>query len=198
MTAVTTGTRRSSRRTLHPGGTAERIATRLPRTWLVVAAAMPLVLRAAWGALVVARDAGTRGASIGTQAHDFALADLDGNPVRLADLRGRPVLVNFWASWCVPCREEAPHLARFDREMKERARLVGVDFQDAKDDALAFVREFGWRFPNVRDPQGELASRYGLAGLPTTYVIDADGRIAKALSGAQTFEGLVRAVEEVE
>jgi cytochrome c-type biogenesis protein len=113
-------------------------------------------------------------------------------------MRGKPVVVNFWASWCVPCRKEAPHLARFDRELKERARLVGVDFQDAKSDALTFVREFGWRFPNVRDPQGELASRYGLAGLPTTYVIDADGRIAKALNGEQTFESLVRAVEEVE
>jgi cytochrome c biogenesis protein CcmG/thiol:disulfide interchange protein DsbE len=119
-------------------------------------------------------------------------------PVRLADIRGTPVLVNFWASWCVPCRKEAPHLARFDREMKQRAQLVGVDFQDAKSDALAFIREFGWRFPNVRDPQGKLASRYGLAGLPTTYVVDADGRLAKALSGEQTFESLVDAVEEVE
>jgi cytochrome c biogenesis protein CcmG/thiol:disulfide interchange protein DsbE len=119
-------------------------------------------------------------------------------PVTLAELRGKPVVVNFWASWCLPCREEAPHLARFDREMKERAGLVGVDFQDARSDALAFVREFGWRFPNRRDPNGALASRYGLVGLPTTYVLDAEGRVAKALSGAQTFEILVRAVEELE
>ncbi|MGH3032751.1 MAG: TlpA family protein disulfide reductase [Gaiellaceae bacterium] len=119
-------------------------------------------------------------------------------PVTLAELRGTPVVINFWASWCVPCREEAPHLARFDREMKERARLVGVDFQDVKSDALAFIREFGWRFPNRSDLNGALASRYGLVGLPTTYVVDADGRVAKALSSEQTFESLVRAVEEVE
>jgi cytochrome c biogenesis protein CcmG/thiol:disulfide interchange protein DsbE len=129
--------------------------------------------------------------------------ELDGDwivppPVRLAELRGRPVIVNFWASWCVPCRAEAPELARFDREMGERAHLVGVDFQDAKEDALAFIREFRWRFPNVRDPRGTLAGRYGLAGLPTTYVIDAQGRIARSLTGAQTFEKLMRAVREVE
>jgi cytochrome c biogenesis protein CcmG/thiol:disulfide interchange protein DsbE len=123
---------------------------------------------------------------------------LVGRPVRLAELRGNPAVINVWASWCVPCRKEAPEFARFDREMRARARLVGIDFQDAKRDALAFIREFGWRFPNVRDPHGKLVSRYGVAGLPTTYVIDPQGRIARTLTGAQTFEKLVRAVEEVE
>jgi cytochrome c biogenesis protein CcmG, thiol:disulfide interchange protein DsbE len=117
-------------------------------------------------------------------------------PVRLADLRGTPVVINFWASWCVPCREEAPELARFDREMRGRAQLVGVAFQDAKPDALAFVREFRWRFPNLRDPQGGLAARYGLAGLPTAYVVDRQGRIARTLTGAQTYAKLRQAVDE--
>jgi peroxiredoxin len=82
--------------------------------------------------------------------------------------------------------------------MRSHARLVGVDFQDAKDDALAFVREFGWRFPNVRDPQGKLASRYRLVGLPTTYVLDRQGRIARSMTGAQTYEKLRQAVEEAD
>jgi cytochrome c biogenesis protein CcmG/thiol:disulfide interchange protein DsbE len=123
---------------------------------------------------------------------------LVGPPVRIGDLRGKPALINVWASWCVPCRKEAPELARFDREMRARARLIGIDFQDAEADARAFIREFGWRFPNVRDPHGTLASRYEAAGLPTTYVIDPQGRIARTLTGAQTFEKLVRAVVEVE
>lgn len=123
---------------------------------------------------------------------------LVGPPVRLAELRGKPVVINVWASWCVPCREEAPELARFDRELRGRARLVGIDFQDARSDALAFIREFSWRFPNLADPQGRLAARYGLVGLPTTFVVDPEGRIARALTGAQTYGTLVRAVEEVE
>jgi len=123
---------------------------------------------------------------------------LVGPPVRLTELRGKPVLINVWASWCVPCRKEAPELVRFDRQMRDRARLVGIDFQDARGDALAFIREFDWRFPNVADPQGRLASRYGLVGLPTTFVVDPEGRIARSLTGAQSFEAFVRAVEEVE
>ena len=115
--------------------------------------------------------------------------------VSLAALRGAPVVVTFWASWCDPCRREAPDLARFARERPGGAHLVGVNYQDRKSDALAFVREFDWRFSNVRDPTGKLGDRYGIPGLPTTYVIDTRGRIAARLTGAQTVADLRRAVE---
>jgi thiol-disulfide isomerase/thioredoxin len=115
--------------------------------------------------------------------------------VSLGALRGAPVVVNFWASWCVPCRREAPDLARFARQRPAGARLVGVNYRDRTPDALAFVREFDWRFPNVRDPAGKLGDRYAIPGLPTTYVIDAQGRIAARLTGAQTVAQLTRAVE---
>jgi cytochrome c biogenesis protein CcmG/thiol:disulfide interchange protein DsbE len=168
-----------------------------------------------WGTVAIAAGALTAGLLLGSPRGDPAgLAEatpaarklapelegkwLVGPPVRLAELRGTPVLINVWASWCVPCRKEAPELARFDREMRDRARLVGIDFQDAKQDALAFIREFDWRFPNVADPQGRVATRYGLVGLPTTFVLDRQGRIARALTGAQSFEEFVGAVEQVE
>ena len=175
----------------------------LTRRRLAFAVAIALAAAAVAGGLLLAAPEAEVGASGSVPAAERRLApELEGNwlvppPVRLADLRGKPVVINFWASWCVPCRKEAPELARFDHELRRRAQLIGVDFQDAKGDALAFVREFGWRFPNVRDPQGKLASRYGLAGLPTTCVLDRKGRIARRLTGAQTYETLRQAVEDV-
>jgi cytochrome c biogenesis protein CcmG, thiol:disulfide interchange protein DsbE len=175
----------------------------LSRRRLALAAAIALAAAAVAAGLLLAAPGAEVNSSGSTRSAERRPApELEGQwlvppPVRLADVRGTPVVINFWASWCVPCRKEAPELARFDRELRDQAQLVGVDFQDAKRDALAFVREFGWRFPNVRDPQGELASRYGLAGLPTTYVLDRQGRIARTMTGAQTYEKLWRAVEEV-
>jgi cytochrome c biogenesis protein CcmG/thiol:disulfide interchange protein DsbE len=174
----------------------------LSRRRLALVAAIALAASAVAAALLLAAPGAEVGAGGSPPAAQRRPApELDETwlvppPVRLVGLRGKPVVINFWASWCVPCREEAPELARFDRELRGRAQLVGVDFQDAKQDALAFVREFGWRFPNVRDPQGKLAGRYGLAGLPTTYVLDREGRIARTMAGAQTYEKLRRAVEE--
>jgi cytochrome c biogenesis protein CcmG/thiol:disulfide interchange protein DsbE len=176
----------------------------MPVRLVVVAALAPALVALGAGLLVSRDDTETAAGDTAIPAEKRRTApQLEGEvlvppPIRLAQLRRKPVVVNFWASWCVPCRKEAPELARFANEMKPRAQLVGVNFQDAKRDALAFVREFRWRFPNVRDPQGRLALRYRLIGLPTTYVIDREGRIARALAGEQRFDSLRRAVEEVE
>src|SRR4051794_20617838 len=76
---------------------------------------------------------------------------LDGKPFSLQKLRGRPVVLNFWASWCVPCKEEAPQLAQVARDYAGRAQLVGVDVTDHTDKALRFARSHGWRYPIVAD-----------------------------------------------
>jgi cytochrome c biogenesis protein CcmG/thiol:disulfide interchange protein DsbE len=174
----------------------------LSRRRLALAAAIAIAAGAVTAGLLLAKPGPEVRAGSPPAAERRPAPDLTGEwlvppPVRVAALRGTPLVINFWASWCVPCRKDAPELARFHRGLRGRAQLVGVNFQDAKRDALAFVREFGWRFPNVRDPRGTLAARYGVAGLPTTYVVDRQGRIARMLSGAQTYETLRRAVEEV-
>ena len=125
------------------------------------------------------------------------------NPPRvdLAELRGKPAFVNFWASWCHPCEQEAPELERFARGLHGRARLVGVDWGDDLGNARAFVREHRWTFPVLRDGSDQVGNSYGLGGLPTTFVLDEGGRIVETLRGPQTqadLEGALRSVDETE
>jgi cytochrome c biogenesis protein CcmG/thiol:disulfide interchange protein DsbE len=119
---------------------------------------------------------------------------LTGSRVDLASLRGRPAIVNFWASWCGPCRREAPELAQLSRQLGQRATLVGVDWSDGAGSAKDFVRQYGWRFPVLRDPDGSVGNRFGINGLPTSFVLDAQGRIVATLRGPQTVDSFQRAL----
>ena len=114
----------------------------------------------------------------------------------LASLRGKPALVNFWASWCGPCDKEAPELRRFTRLLDGRGTLVGVDWNDGLGGARRFIRKNGWTFPNLRDADGVVGNRYGLSGLPNTFVLDSRGRIVKVLRGPQTAADFDRALRE--
>lgn len=95
----------------------------------------------------------------------------------LTTLHGTPVLVNFWASWCGPCREEAPLLASADQTYGDRVQFVGVDIIDARGSARAFMRESGWTYPSVFDPTGAIRDGLGLIGQPVTLFYDADGNL---------------------
>ena len=121
---------------------------------------------------------------------------LTGKPVNLAELRGKPALINFWASWCGPCRKEAPELRRFSRTLDGKARLVGVDYTDDAATARAFARQAGWAYPLLRDPNGTYGDRYGLNGLPATAVLDPKGRIVALLKGPQSVETLQAALAD--
>jgi cytochrome c biogenesis protein CcmG/thiol:disulfide interchange protein DsbE len=111
--------------------------------------------------------------------------------VSVADLSGRPAIVHYWASWCVPCRQEAHELARLARQIGDRGRLVGVDVADRRADALAFARRHGWHFPNLAEGADTSSQNSDIVGLPMTLIVDAQGEVATTLYGPQTARRLL-------
>jgi cytochrome c biogenesis protein CcmG/thiol:disulfide interchange protein DsbE len=140
----------------------------------------------------------TGGASSKRPAPELPGQVLSGRPVELASLRGRPALINFWASWCRPCKQEAPELERFAMTLGDRGSLVGVDWNDRADNARAFVAESHWTYPVLRDPDGDVGNAYGLRGLPTTFVLDSSGHIVETLRGPQTVASLGQGLSSVD
>lgn len=121
---------------------------------------------------------------------DFELPRLDGGELSSDELRGSPVVMNFFASWCAPCREEAPLLERTWRSYKEDGvRFVGVDIQDTGRNARRFVREFGITYPVVRDEDQKLARALNVYGLPQTFFIDEDWRMLTSVEGRRLGAG---------
>jgi cytochrome c biogenesis protein CcmG, thiol:disulfide interchange protein DsbE len=112
----------------------------------------------------------------------------EGADVSLDDLRGRTVVLNFWASWCEPCEGEAPILDEVAARYRGSgdAVVLGLDVQDLTDEALAFAREFGISYPSLREAGDDAYRAYELTGVPETFVIDPDGRIALKLAGPVT------------
>ena len=165
----------------------------VPRRWLIAGAVLPLLLLAGWAMLLVGRGAPASGAQIGQVAPDFALADLDGNPIRLADLRGRPVIVNFWASWCGPCVEEFPLLksAQVAHEADGLA-VVGVVFRDNSEAARDFLLRMDAGWPAAMDPGGRVAESFGMRAPPETFFIDRDGVVRGRQIGQLTGADLER------
>jgi len=129
-------------------------------------------------------DAASRGER--PQAPDFTLERLDRDgELTLSSLRGKAVVVNFWASWCGPCKEEAPFLEQvWQQNRKRELVVVGLDAKDFRGDARRFARRFGLTFPIVFDGPGDTANDFGVTGFPETFVLDREGRVVEAFAGA--------------
>jgi cytochrome c biogenesis protein CcmG/thiol:disulfide interchange protein DsbE len=133
-----------------------------------------------------------RSALIGRPAPDFALRNLDGSgTVRLSDLRGQVVVINFWASWCADCRIEHSNLAGAWQRYRDRGMvLLGVAFQDRPSASRAYLAELGGDWPQLSDPSSRTALAYGVYGVPETFVIGPDGRVAFKQIGAVSYDRL--------
>jgi cytochrome c biogenesis protein CcmG/thiol:disulfide interchange protein DsbE len=160
-------------------------ATRAMRLWQLVFVA---ILVAFFGILAFRLwDTNTTEQRADGLAPDFTFTTFEGETISLADLKGKGVVLNFWASWCDPCREEAALLEEaWRREEANGIVFVGLDYLDQEPAAKAYLAEFGISYPNGPDLQSQAARRYGIKGVPETYFITPEGEIVQAVIGPVT------------
>ena len=165
--------------------------------WLIPLSAVPVLALLAYGFKLNPRDVPSP--LVGRAAAPFALTTFEGQPLILEALRGRVVVVNFWASWCYPaCYEEAPALERGWQAYRDRGvTVVGVDIQDKPEAGAKFIEDFKLTFPNAPDPAGRVSVAYGVYGVPETFFIDRQGRIRAKHVGALTDQILREQVERL-
>lgn len=173
---------------------------RLPRR-LIVAAWLPVGIAALMFVLTlgIARPV-DKGDSpiVGALARPIDLETLDGQRVALADMQGSPIVINFWASWCRPCRDEAPLLVAADgRYRSQGLRVLGIVYEDTPDNARAFTRQYGQTYPGLLDPDGRTAIDYGVLGIPETFFVDRSGMVRSRQVGALTAAELDRQIEMI-
>lgn len=148
------------------------------------------------GAVAYHRSLGAM-ADLGRPAPPWALADLEGRSRRLAEWRGQVVLLNFWTTWCEPCRDEIPALDAFHRRFGARLAVVGINVREPLPTVRQFVQEFSMGYPVVRDADGKVAERYRVRGFPESWLLDEQGVLRRQWPGPLTFEALEQAYREL-
>jgi cytochrome c biogenesis protein CcmG/thiol:disulfide interchange protein DsbE len=131
-------------------------------------------------------------------APDFTLTMLDGSQMRLADLKGKVVVINFWASWCGPCRDEAPALQAIWEKYQDKGVVVmGVAYTDTEKGAKAFISEFNQTYPNGLDIGTKISELYSITGVPETFIIDREGKVAAFMMVAISEQSLSARIDQV-
>jgi cytochrome c biogenesis protein CcmG, thiol:disulfide interchange protein DsbE len=134
---------------------------------------------------------------LGYRAPDFELPDLEGQKVTLSALRGKPILLNFWATWCPPCRQEMPELQEFHRRYGDQIVLVGVNWGEDPKTVKAFLDRLGVSYRNLVDERGTAFVLYRLTGIPESFFIDPEGYIRGAWIGPLTAKEIVQGFERL-
>jgi cytochrome c biogenesis protein CcmG/thiol:disulfide interchange protein DsbE len=148
----------------------------------VVVVVLALVLMLGYG--LASKQGDTGNSLLAHEAPNFTLELFDGGAVALSDLRGQPVVVNFWASWCPTCREEAADLEKVWRDYKDRGvAFLGVNVSDVREDALGYIKEFDVTYSNGPDPGKEIYDDYGVTGFPETFFVNRQGIIVRKYVG---------------
>ncbi|MGZ4162962.1 MAG: redoxin domain-containing protein [Tumebacillaceae bacterium] len=135
----------------------------------------------------------------GGLAPDFSLEDTQGQAHKLSEFRGKPVMINFWASWCGYCRKEMPDLNLANMKYKGNLQIIGINIadQDSFDDSTAFLKKYGVQYPNLFDRSGYVSEQYKVKVLPTTLLIDQKGVIVERIQGPLTLDKLGQLMHKV-
>ena len=139
----------------------------------------------------------TAGGLEGRPAQGFALKALDGRPVSLADLKGKTVLIDFWATWCPPCRRAMPHIQKIHEDYQDQGLVVLAISSEPPEKPRAFLEENGYTFTTLSDPGGKTGRAYGVRGIPTTLIVDIDGIVSTHTVGYKSEEELRAALAKV-
>ncbi|UNK16508.1 TlpA family protein disulfide reductase [Paenibacillus sp. N3/727] len=140
------------------------------------------------------------GIKVGNRAPNFALQTEDGETINLSDYRGKTVLLNFWASWCPPCKVEMPYMQDFYEEYKDKDVVVlavnMTHLENNSDDVKSFLDEVGVTFPTMYDQKGQVTEQYQIVAYPTTYILNTQGVISDRYQGAIDHNLMVKAYEK--